>query len=147
MYSIKYIPIVEVIRKAGIITIKNKRIFIIKIYQQIIQLIISRSSEIKEMGKYLGYIDVLQSLSSIAYTENWSRPIISANKKIFKIKNGWHPLIKATLKAADGRSQTLYDKIKTIDKHQIITEKIESGKGNNVFFSKFFSNGFRMFQE
>jgi len=29
MYSIKYIPIVEVIRKAGIITIKNKRIFIL----------------------------------------------------------------------------------------------------------------------
>ena len=44
--------------------------------------------------------------------------------------------VQATLKATDGRTQTLYDKIKTVDKFQIITEKIESGKGNNVFFAR-----------
>tara|TARA_Y100000590_G_scaffold468148_1_gene649722 strand:- start:39 stop:1334 length:1296 start_codon:yes stop_codon:yes gene_type:complete len=48
--------------------------------------------------------------------------------------------VQATLKATDGRTQTLYDKIKTVDKFQIITEKIESGKGNNVFFEYYLNS-------
>jgi len=50
--------------------------------------------------------------------------IINLNKKI----------IEVTLMAADGRVQTYSDPIKKIEKDRIVTEKIESGKGDNVYF-------------
>ena len=59
-------------------------------------------------------------LSNIA-TGNY---IINIDKKI----------IEATLIASDGRVQKFIDKIKKIEKNQIVTEKIESGKGSNIYF-------------
>ena len=43
-------------------------------------------------------------------------------------------VIEATLMAADGRVQKFSDKIKKIEKNRIITEKIESGKGDQIYF-------------
>ena len=43
-------------------------------------------------------------------------------------------IIEATLKTTDGRVQKFSDKIKIIEKDKIITDKILSGKGDNVYF-------------
>ena len=43
-------------------------------------------------------------------------------------------VIEVTLMATDGRVQKFFDKIKIIEKDQIITEKIESGKGDQIYF-------------
>ena len=50
--------------------------------------------------------------------------IININKKI----------VEATLMAADGRVQKFSDKIKKIEKDRIVTEKIESGKDDEIYF-------------
>ena len=59
-------------------------------------------------------------LSNVA-TGNY---IINLDKKV----------IEATLMASDGRIQKFFDKIKRIEKDRIITEKIESGKGDQIYF-------------
>ena len=50
--------------------------------------------------------------------------IINIDKKV----------VEVTLMAADGRVQKFLDKIKKIEKDRIITEKIESGKGDQIYF-------------
>ena len=50
--------------------------------------------------------------------------IINLDKKV----------IEVTLKAADGRVQKFSDKIKIIEKNRVITEKIESGIGDQIYF-------------
>ena len=52
-------------------------------------------------------------------------------------------VIETTLMAADGRTQTYSDKIKTVEKEQIITEKIPSGKGDEIFFEYYFRCSFK----
>ena len=63
------------------------------------------------------------NLSNVA-TANY---IINIDKKV----------VEVTLIAADGRVQKFSDKIKKIEKDRIITEKIESGKGNQIYFEYF----------
>ena len=43
-------------------------------------------------------------------------------------------LVEVTLVAADGRVQKFLDKIKKIEKDRVITEKIESDKGDQIYF-------------
>ena len=50
--------------------------------------------------------------------------IINLDKKV----------IEVTLMTTDGRIQKFFDKIKIIEKDQIITEKIESGRGDQIYF-------------
>jgi len=50
--------------------------------------------------------------------------IINLNKKV----------IDVTLMAADGRVQTYSDPIKKIEKYRVVTEKIASGRGDNIYF-------------
>ena len=59
-------------------------------------------------------------LSNVA----WGDYIINIDKK----------LVQVTLMAADGRVQKFTDKISRIEKNRIITEKIESGKGDQIYF-------------
>lgn len=53
--------------------------------------------------------------------------IINMDKKV----------VEVTLMAADGRVQKFSDRIKKIEKDRIITEKIESGKGDQIYFEYF----------
>ena len=55
--------------------------------------------------------------------------IINLDKKV----------IEVTLMTTDGRIQKFFDKIKIIEKDQIITEKIESGKGDQIYFEYYLS--------
>ena len=42
--------------------------------------------------------------------------------------------IETNLQTTDGRTQRFFDKIKIIENDQIITEKIPSGKGDEIYF-------------
>jgi len=59
-------------------------------------------------------------LSNVA----WGDYVINIDKKV----------VQVTLMAADGRVQKFSDKISRIEKNRIITEKIESGKGDQIYF-------------
>ena len=56
--------------------------------------------------------------------------IINLDKKI----------IEVTLLAVDGTVQKFSDKIKLIDKNQIVSEKIESGKGDKIYFEYYLNS-------
>jgi len=49
-------------------------------------------------------------------------------------------VIEVTLKSIDGRVQNFSDKIKTIAKDQIVSEKIESGKGDQIYFEYYLNS-------
>ena len=48
--------------------------------------------------------------------------------------------IYVTLKAADGTVQDFSDKIQSIEKNQIISEKIKSGKGEKIYYQYFLNS-------
>ena len=56
--------------------------------------------------------------------------IINLDKKV----------IEVTLKAADGTVQNFLDKIKLIEKDQIVSEKIQSAKGEDIFYQYFLNS-------
>jgi len=56
--------------------------------------------------------------------------IINLDKKV----------IEVTLKTVDGRVQNFLDKIKLIEKDQIVSEKIESGKGDQIYFEYYLNS-------
>ena len=49
-------------------------------------------------------------------------------------------VIEVSLKAVDGTVQNFSDKIKTIEKNKIISEKIKSQKGENIYFQYFLNS-------
>ena len=49
-------------------------------------------------------------------------------------------VVEVILMTADGRVQKFSDKIKKIEKDRIITEKIESGKGSEIYFEYFLNS-------
>ena len=49
-------------------------------------------------------------------------------------------LIEVTLKSVDGRTQSFADKIKHITKDQIVSEKIPSGKGDDLYFEYYLNS-------
>ena len=54
----------------------------------------SESSKIISLCKVIEEIDILQSLSFIAYTNSWTKPEISSEDQHFEMEGAWHPLIK-----------------------------------------------------
>ena len=47
-------------------------------------------------------------------------------------------VIEVQLKSIDGKIQEFSDKIKLIEKNQIVSEKIKSGKGKEIYYQYFF---------
>tara|TARA_B100000029_G_scaffold135973_1_gene130566 strand:- start:244 stop:1527 length:1284 start_codon:yes stop_codon:yes gene_type:complete len=56
--------------------------------------------------------------------------IINLNKNV----------IEVSLKSIDGKSQNFIDKIKSIEKNKIISEKIKSSKGKNIYYQYFLNS-------
>ena len=54
--------------------------------------------EIQILADIYAMLDVYQSLAWIALQEEFSRPEISIERKLFAIESGWHPLIKSVIK-------------------------------------------------
>ena len=46
-------------------------------------------------------------------------------------------IIEVTLKGVDGTVQNFSDKIKSVEKNKVVSEKIKSQKGDNIFFQYF----------
>ena len=49
-------------------------------------------------------------------------------------------VIEVNLKSLDGKVQNFADKIKTIKKNKIISEKIKSAKGQNIYYQYFLNS-------
>jgi DNA mismatch repair protein MutS len=57
-----------------------------------------QSHLVLDVAKRMAQIDVFQSLAWISLQENFSRPILYADKRMVKVNGAWHPLIKANIK-------------------------------------------------
>jgi DNA mismatch repair protein MutS len=69
-----------------------------EIFQDLCQKTASISSELSILSDFYAYLDVYAGLAWLAYQEDFKLPKIHANKKIFRVKGMWHPLIKKNLK-------------------------------------------------
>ncbi len=82
----------------GMITAKEKLERLEKgIFSDLICELSNQSKSLLNLANCISELDVFQSFAWSALQEGLSCPIIE-DKKILKIKNGWHPLIKAQLK-------------------------------------------------
>ncbi|MCT4642749.1 MAG: DNA mismatch repair protein MutS [Bacteriovoracaceae bacterium] len=68
-----------------------------KIFDALVENVKEISFEILTLAKSISKVDVFQSLSFVAYREDFIRPNIH-DEKIIDIEQGWHPLIKKSIK-------------------------------------------------
>lgn len=68
-----------------------------QIFDDLICELKSISIQILKLANSLAFIDVYQSLAWIAFCEDFVKPEIG-NEKIIQIDQGWHPLIKSSIK-------------------------------------------------
>lgn len=57
-----------------------------------------QSHLVLDVAKRMAQIDVFQSLAWIGLQENFTRPVLHADRRMVKISGAWHPLIKANIK-------------------------------------------------
>lgn len=69
-----------------------------EIFKNLMLEITNTNHLILKMSEHIGFIDSFQSLAMVAHTEEFIHPNISSDKKIFSIKQGFHPLIKSALR-------------------------------------------------
>ncbi|MCX7706368.1 MAG: DNA mismatch repair protein MutS [bacterium] len=85
---------------------------IIEIEQAIVKKIISKileySKEIHKISSSIGAIDVLVALSTVANSQNYTRPMITSTDEII-IKDGRHPLVESFLENKFIPNDTLVD--------------------------------------
>jgi DNA mismatch repair protein MutS len=68
-----------------------------KIFDDLILEVKSNAKEILKLANNISMVDVFQSFAWISFQDGFTRPDIK-NKKILDIKQGWHPLIKTSIK-------------------------------------------------
>lgn len=68
-----------------------------KIFDDVVQTVKSASIQILKLAHNISLIDVFQSFAWVSFQDGFTRPHIK-NKKIVDIKQGWHPLIKKSLR-------------------------------------------------
>jgi DNA mismatch repair protein MutS len=69
-----------------------------EIFEGINQTIADHAYLILDVAKRIAQIDVFQSLAWISLQENFTRPVLHADKQMVKISGAWHPLIKANIR-------------------------------------------------
>ena len=81
-----------------IITAKDKLYKLEReIFDSIVNLVKDNSVAILDLAQQISLVDVFQSFAFLAEQNNFCRPVVT-KKKILKINNGWHPLIKKSIK-------------------------------------------------
>lgn len=69
-----------------------------EIFNNLIAQVAERAPLILDLAKRLAQIDVFQSLAWISLQENFTRPLLHADKRMLKISGAWHPLIKVNIR-------------------------------------------------
>lgn len=69
-----------------------------EIFESFTNSIEEHSHLVLDIAKRMAQIDVFQSLAWIGLQENFTRPILHADRRMVKITGAWHPLIKANIK-------------------------------------------------
>ena len=68
-----------------------------ELFEKVVKEIKNSAGDILILADFLSHLDVFGGLSWVAHQEGLVRPQIFENKKIFKIKGGWHPLVKSVI--------------------------------------------------
>ncbi|MFN8369105.1 MAG: AAA family ATPase [Bacteriovoracaceae bacterium] len=68
-----------------------------ELFNQIKASVNAKLNSIQAVAFFLANLDAFTALSLVCYTEKFSKPIINEKNKILSVKNGFHPLIKASL--------------------------------------------------
>jgi DNA mismatch repair protein MutS len=69
-----------------------------KIFDDLVNHTIELAKELQKLADAIALLDVFQSLAWVAYQEDFIKPLILENNKLLKVKQAWHPLIKAAIK-------------------------------------------------
>lgn len=69
-----------------------------EIFKSIIESIVEIRATIHTLALVLAKIDVLQSFSFVARSEDFKKPTIVEGKRKLSLKGAWHPIIKAVIK-------------------------------------------------
>jgi DNA mismatch repair protein MutS len=68
-----------------------------ELFESIVEKLKNCANEILRLADFISYLDVFAGLSWVSHQENLVRPQVYKNKKILKIKGGWHPLVKSVI--------------------------------------------------
>lgn len=69
-----------------------------KIFNDLILEVKNLTESIAKVAETLALLDVFQSLAYVSYQENFTKPLLFQDKKILKVKEAFHPLIKKNIK-------------------------------------------------
>lgn len=69
-----------------------------EIFKDLINDVATNSKQLLLMSNHIATIDAFQSLAKLAINENLTRPSLHPSKKILKIEEGFHPLIRSIIK-------------------------------------------------
>ena len=69
-----------------------------EIFHTLVSKVIKNSELVLKLANSLALMDVFQSFAWCAFQNDFTKPEIAKNKKQLKVKKGWHPLIKTTIK-------------------------------------------------
>lgn len=69
-----------------------------EIFNDLVSKVLSIQTHFLLLSNTIAYLDIMQSMAWVAIQENLVCPTIDKKKKLIQYKNGWHPLIKATMK-------------------------------------------------
>lgn len=69
-----------------------------EIFNQLIQEVLTLSSELLTLAKNIASLDTLQSLCFVSIQNEFTEPVIDEKNKVVSLKGCWHPLIKANIK-------------------------------------------------
>lgn len=69
-----------------------------EIFKKLTDQVSTLSTQIRQLGKNLGLLDVFQSLATTAWEEELTRPQIQPDQKVMNLEGAWHPLIKSVIR-------------------------------------------------
>ncbi len=69
-----------------------------EIFKDIISQISDQCDNFHLLSDYLSLCDIFQSFAWITRQESFTRPVIKEDQKVLNISQGWHPLIKSSLR-------------------------------------------------
>jgi DNA mismatch repair protein MutS len=69
-----------------------------EIYRQVQDIVFNNVKSLCQVAFFLKELDVFLSLAKVSYENNFVRPVFSSDKKVFNVKDAFHPIISNILK-------------------------------------------------
>ncbi len=78
-----------------------------KLFIEIREKVVAEYKVLQHVGQEIAELDVMQSLADVARTNNWTRPVFTADGSL-KVVNGRHPVVEANMKKGEFIPNSLY---------------------------------------